>query len=119
MGRQPAGPPGLSEQLIERAHAWAEQSALDQRLPMKIADAATIGQVVSLLGATREVGSDPPDWCQPCGVEAVVAAPGRPDDDVIEHGCDDRPLPAERKIGPPLPQGRGVADMAVEHGDAA
>lgn len=51
MARRRAGPAGLSDELIQRAHAWAEQSCADQGLPTKISDRATLVQVASLLGA--------------------------------------------------------------------
>jgi hypothetical protein len=56
---------------------------------------------------------------QPGLVEAVVAAPGGADDDVIEDGGNDRVLPAEREFGPRVAEGGGVADVAVEGRDAA
>jgi hypothetical protein len=50
MGLQRAGRPGLSDALIARAHQWAEQSCLDQQLPLKVADRTAIAQVAALLG---------------------------------------------------------------------
>ena len=59
MARQPAGRPGLSDELVALAQQWAEESCLDQELPTKITDPATIAQVATLLGVTSPVDRRP------------------------------------------------------------
>ena len=94
MARRPAGSPGLSDDLIAKARAWAERSFLDQHLPSQVTDTRALREIASLLGAIG--GSDPPDGFEPARVEPVQAPPAGADDDMIEHGGDDRPLPTER-----------------------
>lgn len=107
MGRLPAGPPGLTDDLRTRAREWAERSCLEQGLSVKVSDPRTLRDVAQLLRASVE-GSDPPDGREPGGVEAVVPAPAGRDDDVVEDGGDDRVLSCEGQVGPTLPQsGRG------------
>jgi hypothetical protein len=76
------GVPGLDEQLRAQAQAqaWAEQTALAQGLPAKVADHEVLRNVAALLGLK---GSVAPDGRQPSGIEAVEAAPSRSDDDVL------------------------------------
>ena len=50
MVRRPAGLPGLTDELIARAHQWAQQSCLDQELQAKITDRAAIETLAVLLG---------------------------------------------------------------------
>jgi hypothetical protein len=73
--------PGLDEQLRARARAWAEETALAQGLPAKVADHDVLRNVAALLGLKDSVA---PDGGQAGGVEAVEAAPPRPDDDVLQ-----------------------------------
>jgi hypothetical protein len=73
--------PGLDDPLRAQAHAWAEETALAQGLSAKVADHAVLRNVAALLGLK---GSVAPDGAQASGVEAVEAAPARPDDDVLE-----------------------------------
>jgi hypothetical protein len=73
--------PGLDEQLRARARAWAEETALAQELPAKVADHDVLRNVAALLGLKDSVA---PDGGQAGGVEAVEAAPPRPDDDVLQ-----------------------------------
>ena len=101
MGRLPAGPPGLTDDLVTLAREWAERSCLDQGLAVRISDARTLRDVAQLLGASVE-GSDPPDGGQPRGVEAVVPSPTGTDDDVVEDGSHDRVLSCEGQVGPTL-----------------
>ena len=72
--------PGLDDQLRAQAQAWAEESALAQGLPAKVADHEVLRSVAALLGLK---GSVAPDSGQASRVEAVEAAPPRPDDDVL------------------------------------
>jgi hypothetical protein len=72
--------PGLDEQLRAQAQAWAEETAIAQGLPAKVADHNVLRNVAALLGLK---GSVPPDGGQTSGVEAVEAPPPRPDDDVL------------------------------------
>ena len=81
MGRRPVGVPGLDEQLRAQAQAWAEETALAQGLPAKVADHDVLRDVAALLGLK---GSVAPDGAQAGGVEAVEAAPAGADDDVLE-----------------------------------
>ena len=90
---------------------------MDQALPLKISDPRTLRDVAQLLGASVE-GSDPPDGREPGGIEAVVAAPAGPDDDVVEDGGNDRVLPREGQVGPTLPQSGCVSDVPLEDRDA-
>ena len=118
MARPPAGSRGLSDDLIARAHTWAEHSCMDQHLPVRVADTRSLRDVASLLGATDAVGgggSDAPDGVESVRVETVVPAPARPNNDVIENRRNDRPLPSQGKIDPPLPQAGGVADVPIEN----
>ena len=83
--------------------AWVEASCVSQGLPVHVTDLGVLGQVAGLLGAapgvSREAPRRPaaglgtPDGREPGRVEAVVAAAGGCDDDVIEDGGDDRVLP--------------------------
>lgn len=118
MGLLPAGLPGLTDDLRERARAWAERSCLSQGVAVKISDPRTLRDVAQLLGASVE-RSHAPDGLQPGGVEAVVPAPTGADDDVVEDGGDDRVLPREGQVGPALPQGGRMADVTLEDRDAA
>jgi len=81
VGRLPARVFGLDEQLRAQAQAWAEETALAQGLPAKVADHDVLRDVAALLGLK---GSVAPDGGQARGVEAVEAAPGGTDDDVLE-----------------------------------
>ncbi len=133
MRRPPAGSRGLSDDLRARAQAWAERSSLDQQLPVKITDRATVTAVVAILGMVspparrRQVApvgegaqaSDPPDGSKPGLVEAVQPATTGTDDHVVEDGGDDRTLTAQRQLSPSLAKVAGVADVAVEDADAA
>lgn len=80
MVRRRTGVPGLDEQLRAQAQAWAEQTALAQGLPAKVADHEVLRNVAALLGLK---GSVAPNGRQPSGIEAVEAAPSRSDDDVL------------------------------------
>ena len=73
--------PGLDDRLRAQAQAWAEESALAQGLPAKVADHDVLRNVAALLGLK---GSVAPNGGQASGVEAVEAASPRPDDDVLE-----------------------------------
>ena len=73
--------PGLDERLRARAQAWAEETALAQGLPAKVADHDVLRSVAALLGLK---GSVAPNGGQARGVEAVVAAPAGADDDVLQ-----------------------------------
>ena len=73
--------PGLDEQLRAQAQAWAEETALAQGLPARVADHDVLRDVAALLGLR---GSVAPDGAQAGGVEAVEAPPTRTDDDVLE-----------------------------------
>jgi hypothetical protein len=73
--------PGLDERLRARAHAWAEETALAQGLPARVADHNVLRDVAALLGLK---GSVAPNRGQARGVEAVVAAPAGTDDDVLQ-----------------------------------
>ena len=72
--------PGLDDRLRAQAQAWAEESALAQGLPAKVADHDVLRNVAALLGLK---GSVAPNGGQASGVEAIEAAPPRPDDDVL------------------------------------
>jgi hypothetical protein len=72
--------PGLDDQLRAQAQAWAEETALAQGLPAKVADHDVLRSVAALLGLK---GSVAPDGGQARGVEAVVAAAARADDHVL------------------------------------
>jgi hypothetical protein len=104
MARQPAGSPGLSDELTERARAWARRSSMDQHLPERVTDARALRAVAGLLGVSGGSGSDAPDGFDSVRVEPVIPATARPDNDVVENGGDDRSLSGERKVGPSLPQ---------------
>lgn len=52
---------------------------------------------------SRRRDLDAPNRGEPAGVEAVVAAPGGADHEVIENSGDDRVLAAEVEVGPALP----------------
>lgn len=73
--------PGLDDRLRAQAQAWAEETALAQGLPAKVADHEVLRNVASLLGLK---GSVAPNGGQASGVEAVEAAPAGPDDDVLQ-----------------------------------
>jgi hypothetical protein len=74
VGRPPVGSRGLTDDLRARAQVWADRSSLDQQLPAKITDRASLLAVAVILGAasagTRRGAapsgegaqdSDPPD----------------------------------------------------------
>jgi hypothetical protein len=73
--------PGLDEQLRAQARAWAEETAVAQGLPAKVSEHDVLRNVGALLGLK---GSVAPDGAQAGGVEAVVAASARADDDVLQ-----------------------------------
>ena len=73
--------PGLDERLRAQAQAWAEETALAQGLPARVADHDVLRDVAALLGLK---GSVAPDGGETGGVEAVEAPPSRADDDVLE-----------------------------------
>jgi hypothetical protein len=73
--------PGLDDRLRAQARAWAEETALAQGLPAKVADHDVLRSVAALLGLK---GSEAPDSREASGVETVEAAPPRPDDDMLE-----------------------------------
>jgi hypothetical protein len=73
--------PGLDEHLRAQAQAWAEETALAQGLPAKVADHDVLRDVAALLGLE---GSVAPDGGQARGVEAIEAPPCGADDDVLE-----------------------------------
>lgn len=73
--------PGLDDQLRAQAQAWAEETALAQGLPAKVADHDVLRNVAALLGLK---GSVAPNGGQASGIEAVEAAPSRPDNDVLQ-----------------------------------
>lgn len=94
--------------------AWVEASCASQGLPVRVADLGILAQVAGLLGAApgasrvarpagRRRGSGSPDGCEPVGVEAVVAASGGCDDEVVEDGGHDCVLPGQRQGLPALP----------------
>ena len=95
--------------------AWVERSCADQGVPVKLTDPQAVAKVAELLAQGRQTRR------QARLVEAVVAAPAGADDDVVEHGGDDRVLLAEVERVPLLAQLLAVADVAVERaacGDA-
>jgi hypothetical protein len=67
--------------LRAHAQAWAEETALAQGLPAKVADHDVLRSVAALLGLK---GSVAPNGGQPGRVEAVEAASTGADDDVLE-----------------------------------
>jgi hypothetical protein len=73
--------PGLDEQLRAQAQAWAEETALAQGLPARVADHDVLRDVAALLGLK---GSVAPDGAEAGGVEAVEPSPAGADDDVLE-----------------------------------
>ena len=83
--------------------AWVEASCASQGLPLRVADPAILAQVAGLLGAgpgvSREAprrsdsGSGTPVGADAVGVEAVEAATGGRDGDVVDQGGDNRVLP--------------------------
>jgi hypothetical protein len=74
--------PGPDEQLLVQARAWAEETALAQGLPAKVADHDVLRDVAALLGLKG--GSVAPDRSQARTVEAVVSPPAGADDDVLQ-----------------------------------
>jgi hypothetical protein len=86
--------PGLTDSLRAAAREWAERTADAQGLPLRVSQADVIRSVIVLLGV-KPARSGAPDRSKPGGIEAVVASPGRSDDDVIEDGGDDLLLPTE------------------------
>jgi len=91
------------DSLSAAARAWAEASCASQGLPVHVADLGILSQVAGLLGAAPGVsrvaprrsaaGSGAPVNPEPVRVEAVVAASGGCDGDVVDEGRDDRVLP--------------------------
>ena len=59
MGRPPAGPRGLSEALRAEARLWAEESCLDQQLPLKVRDRSAVLDIVRLLTGTSGERAEP------------------------------------------------------------
>lgn len=75
MGPLRVGRPGLSEELILRAREWAERSCMDQQLPVKITDPATLARVARLLGAV------------PAGVRREAEPAGRASEEEAAPGA--------------------------------
>jgi hypothetical protein len=73
--------PGLDDRLRAQARTWAEETALAQGLPARVADHDVLRDVAALLGLK---GSIAPDGGQARGVKAVEAPPTGTDDDVLE-----------------------------------
>jgi hypothetical protein len=73
--------PGLDDKLRAQAQAWAEETALGQGLPAKVADHDVLRSVAALLGLK---GSIAPDGGQAGGIEAVEAPSTGADDNVLQ-----------------------------------
>lgn len=52
MGRPRAGSRGLNEALHAEARRWAEESCLDQQLPVKVTDGPTVLDIALLVSGT-------------------------------------------------------------------
>jgi hypothetical protein len=84
----------MTEIESEAVREWVEASCAAQGVPLKVADTTVLSAVAELLGVRQVVRrSDAPDRGEAGRVELVEAAPAGSDDDVIEHGRDDRMLP--------------------------
>ncbi len=86
--------PGLTDDFRAAAHEWAERTADAQGLPLRVTQADVIRSVTVLLGV-KPARSGAPDRSKAGGIEAVVAAPGGADNNVIEDGGDDQSLLSE------------------------
>jgi hypothetical protein len=99
----------------DAVRSWVEASCAAQGVPVLVRDPAVVRQVGVLLagrragGCTRGSASirpaptclQPPDCLHPVRVEPAPADEGgRVDDDVVDHGLDDRDLPAQVQLGP-------------------
>ena len=114
---------------IVRELAWHIEQQDDGRVLRRTLIDRTTGEILDAVwvdddGRVRPYSAPPrrldaPDGVDSVGVETVVSATAGADDDVIEDGGDDRPLPGQGQVGPALPQAGGVADVPVEDRDAA
>ena len=93
---------GVSDHLDKAARRLAEVSCEAQGIEVKITDPVVIGKVAAML---KGEGSDLPLGRDALRVEAVEAAPGRVDRDVVEDGREDRPLATERQTPPRVAEG--------------
>lgn len=98
----------------EQLAAWVVASCQAQGVPVKVSEGRVVEQVRVLL--TGQVGrtapartrgrsaparrSQPPDRPDTSRVEGLSAAGSRSDDRVVEHGPNDRRLPAQVQSGP-------------------
>lgn len=88
-----------ADQITEAAQRLVFASCQRQGIEPKITDPVVIGKVAAL------VGSDVPDGRYTVRVEAVKAAAGRSDRDVVDQDGEDRPSTCERQTSPGVPQG--------------
>ncbi len=101
------------------ARVWVEASCRAQGIPIKITDGRVLRVVATLLGASSPTPVTPTPWAPSHApyrldtrrIEPVVAAPARPDDDVVHDGRDDRVTTRKRKRQPALPQSPRLADV--------
>jgi hypothetical protein len=95
---------GLADELREQARVWAESSCAAQGRAVAITDPGVLSRVAGLLGAPsgrqaaggpsmRAQASGSPDRFESARVEAVETFATGGDDDMVEHGFDDRVLP--------------------------
>jgi hypothetical protein len=85
---------GLPDDLGAEAHAWAERTAREQGLPVKVERPDILRAVAVLLGASAEgAGSAAPDRRYPRRVETVEAPPAWTNEDMLQDGGDDLLLP--------------------------
>ncbi len=92
--------------------AWVEASCASQDVPVQVADLGILAQVAGLLGgapgASRVSPGRPasvsgaPNGAEAGVIEAVVAAPGGSDNDVVENSGDDRALTGQAERRPAI-----------------
>jgi hypothetical protein len=113
-------------QSVEREFVWFVEQDIGLPIRRFVIDGYT-GEILDEVwiddtGRVRSYSarrSDPPDRRESSLVEAVVPAPSRSDDRVIQNGGDDGSLARQGQVRPRLPQSGCVADVPFDNRDAA
>lgn len=95
---------------------WVQHSCGAQGVPVKVTNAAVLGQVAVMLGAGRlpSLGSHSPGDFESGWIESGAALNGRIDSQVSDEGPDDGALAIGSKVGPLRSEVLRVADIALK-----
>lgn len=112
---------GLAERGLQEAQRlvivaeWVESSCAEQGVPVKVTDAAVLGQVAIILvaGGLPHPESHSPSDFNARRIEASAPSDPRIDSQVVDEACNDRALAIGGKISPLRPEVFGVSDVAL------